>query len=169
MLAYECSREAVVLYAYILADCDSSGLCAAVYRCGANANLERKEMDAALDELIARGYVMPHNERVPVAEIGKLVVLGTRVGCRVANFVAPLAFDRLSPEAWGKLREAVFKRDDYTCRYCDERGGKLECDHVEPISKGGTNEMGNLVTACAKCNKSKRSKLISEWRANEGT
>ena len=28
-------------------------------------------------------------------------------------------------------REAVFKRDDYTCQNCGKRGGKLNADHIK--------------------------------------
>lgn len=66
---------------------------------------------------------------------------------------------------WRELRDAVFKRDDYTCQYCGERGGKLECDHVLPVARGGNSDLGNLATACFKCNRSKRSKTVDEWRA----
>lgn len=75
---------------------------------------------------------------------------------------------RLSGDEWALLRAVVFERDDYTCRYCGERGGRLECDHVVPVSRGGTNEMDNLVTACLPCNRSKRDKLLSEWRGRNG-
>lgn len=64
---------------------------------------------------------------------------------------------------WKRLREAVFTRDDYTCRYCGARGGRLECDHVVPVSRGGGHEDSNLVTACFSCNRSKRARLIGEW------
>jgi len=64
---------------------------------------------------------------------------------------------------WKELREIVFNRDDYTCQYCGERGGKLECDHVFPVSRGGSNEFDNLVTACFSCNRSKRDKTPEEW------
>lgn len=29
-------------------------------------------------------------------------------------------------------RTSVFERDDYTCRFCSERGGRLEADHIKP-------------------------------------
>lgn len=32
-------------------------------------------------------------------------------------------------------REAVFKRDDWTCVDCGTRGGKLHADHIKPYSK----------------------------------
>lgn len=70
---------------------------------------------------------------------------------------------RLSALEWSELRAAVFERDGFTCTYCGERGGKLECDHVHPLSKGGSNEMDNLTTACFRCNRSKHTKTLAEW------
>jgi 5-methylcytosine-specific restriction endonuclease McrA len=70
---------------------------------------------------------------------------------------------RLPADEWAKLRKAVFERDNYTCRYCGARGVRLECDHVIPISRGGSNDMDNLATACLPCNRSKRDKMLSEW------
>lgn len=72
---------------------------------------------------------------------------------------------RLSTALWSVLRSKIFNRDNYTCQYCGERGKKLECDHVMPISRGGGNEESNLVTACFKCNRSKRDKTPKEWGA----
>lgn len=31
-------------------------------------------------------------------------------------------------------REAVFARDNWTCLFCNERGGKLNADHIKPFS-----------------------------------
>jgi hypothetical protein len=38
----------------------------------------------------------------------------------------------------------------------------LECDHIHPISKGGTDDDENLATACWDCNSGKRAKLLSD-------
>jgi hypothetical protein len=64
---------------------------------------------------------------------------------------------------WRELRELVFSRDDYTCSYCGKRGTYLECDHIVPVSRGGSSEVKNLTTACKPCNRAKRDKLLSEW------
>lgn len=50
------------------------------------------------------------------------------------------------------------------CWWC---GGKLkdkyEVDHRVPLSRGGSNGVGNLVISCQHCNRSKRAKLPHEW------
>ena len=71
--------------------------------------------------------------------------------------------DRPSPHRWSIIRTRVFERDDYTCQYCGARGGKLECDHVHPVARGGQHDDSNLVTACLPCNRSKRDKFLHEW------
>lgn len=56
-----------------------------------------------------------------------------------------------------KLRFDVFKRDIFTCQYCGSVPPKvvLEVDHVHPVSKGGDNDIDNLITSCFDCNRGK--------------
>lgn len=75
-------------------------------------------------------------------------------------------FNRPQEHEWRIIRTRIFKRDNYTCQYCGERGVKIECDHVIPVSKGGSSTDDNLKTACFKCNRSKRDKTLSEWRCS---
>lgn len=61
------------------------------------------------------------------------------------------------------LREAIKKRDNYTCCKCgnsvyDEPNLLLEVDHIIPISKGGKTEASNLQTLCWRCNRLKSNK-----------
>lgn len=77
----------------------------------------------------------------------------------------------INVKEWYRIIKAVFKRDNYTCQYCGKVGGKLEADHIIPFSKGGTDDMDNLVTACRKCNRQKRDKSVEEflkWREAHG-
>lgn len=65
------------------------------------------------------------------------------------------------------LRFEIFKRDKFICQYC---GGKapevvLNVDHIEPVSKGGTNELMNLITSCFACNSGKRDKKLDDSSA----
>ena len=59
-----------------------------------------------------------------------------------------------------RLRYEILRRDGYRCRYCGntaDDGAKLHVDHVIPASLGGTDDPGNLVAACADCNRGKAS------------
>lgn len=74
-------------------------------------------------------------------------------------------YSRPFAHEWAAIRSEVFARDGYTCTYCGSHGVQLECDHVVPVSRGGTSEMDNLTTACRPCNRSKRAKTLAEWKA----
>jgi len=56
-----------------------------------------------------------------------------------------------------KKRIFVLERDDYTCVKCGRKTneGRLEVDHIIPVSKGGTDELNNLQTLCFECNRGK--------------
>jgi len=68
--------------------------------------------------------------------------------------------ENIDYDLWRKTRQRIFERDDYTCRYCGVRGGRLEIDHVIPISRGGSNHEDNLATACMPCNRRKKDKVM---------
>jgi 5-methylcytosine-specific restriction endonuclease McrA len=62
----------------------------------------------------------------------------------------------------------LFARDSYRCQFCGR--GTLELkpresltrDHLIPLSRGGTNEWTNVVTACSACNTRKANRLPGE-------
>ena len=60
-------------------------------------------------------------------------------------------------------RYRIMERDNFTCQYCGATAveAKLEIDHMVPISKGGTNEFANLVTACVACNRGKGNNIYN--------
>lgn len=62
------------------------------------------------------------------------------------------------------VRFNVFKRDGFRCQYCGSHPPAvvLEIDHVTPVSKGGTNVIHNLITACFDCNRGKGAGLLSD-------
>lgn len=62
-----------------------------------------------------------------------------------------------------KKRFEVFKRDGFTCQYCGDTPPKaiLHVDHINPVSKGGKNDMDNLITACDSCNLGKSANLLT--------
>jgi hypothetical protein len=58
-----------------------------------------------------------------------------------------------------ELRQKVFKRDGYRCRYCGKTGVNFHADHVYPEVLGGKTVLENLATACPSCNHNKHAKL----------
>lgn len=62
----------------------------------------------------------------------------------------------------------LFARDAYRCQFCgrsEPRLGFRECltrDHLVPLSRGGTNDWTNVVTACSTCNTRKGNRLPDE-------
>lgn len=53
--------------------------------------------------------------------------------------------------------QALFRRDQSLCLYCGEQfpNALLSRDHVNPLSQGGLDTWGNVVTACKRCNNHK--------------
>jgi len=62
----------------------------------------------------------------------------------------------------------LFARDRYQCQFCARPQITLrsrECltrDHLVPLSRGGTNDWSNVVTACSTCNARKGNHLPEE-------
>ncbi len=56
-------------------------------------------------------------------------------------------------------RQAVFTRDDYTCQKCNQRGGRLNADHIKPYRNYPqlALKLGNGQTLCVTCHKIKTS------------
>lgn len=79
--------------------------------------------------------------------------------------VVPPAKPKVTRKATSKkLRFEVFKRDRFTCQYCGAMAPDvvLHIDHVSPVSKGGQNDILNLITACLECNSGKGARELSD-------
>lgn len=64
-------------------------------------------------------------------------------------------------------RFEIFKRDKFTCQYCGSSAPDvvLEIDHIKPVSKGGGDELLNLITSCKECNSGKSDKTLDDSAA----
>ena len=65
------------------------------------------------------------------------------------------------------VKQRVFDKTDGNCAYCGiqlVRNGNWHVDHVVPISRGGKDEIENLVAACHKCNTKKSDKPLIEFK-----
>lgn len=62
----------------------------------------------------------------------------------------------------------LFARDRYRCQYCGRTAADLRPresltrDHLIPMSRGGTNDWTNVVTACSPCNTRKGNRMPEE-------
>lgn len=57
----------------------------------------------------------------------------------------------------------VFKRDNYTCRYCANNDTPLTVDHLVLWENMGQSVEDNLLTACRKCNKTRGNMEFEDW------
>lgn len=68
-----------------------------------------------------------------------------------------------------KIRFDIFKRDNFTCQYCGRKTPEiiLELDHIVPRSKGGLDELHNLITSCYECNRGKGAEPLSKIKTRK--
>lgn len=62
------------------------------------------------------------------------------------------------------IRFEVFKRDQFKCQYCGRCApdAVLVVDHIDPVAKGGGNEIVNLITSCRECNSGKSDRKLDD-------
>ena len=58
---------------------------------------------------------------------------------------------------------AVLARFGNCCAYCGRGDVVLNHDHVVPLSRGGANDIMNIVPACRSCNSKKGTKTAAEF------
>lgn len=66
---------------------------------------------------------------------------------------------------WPKMRQYVLERGP-GCAYCCDAADQV--DHVLPRSKGGADDLSNLVAACGHCNASKGANTPYDWVRKTG-
>jgi 5-methylcytosine-specific restriction endonuclease McrA len=62
-----------------------------------------------------------------------------------------------------KDADNLFEKHNKICYYCKVNKA-TSIDHIIPISRGGSNDINNLVPACISCNSKKGNKLLSEFK-----
>lgn len=79
--------------------------------------------------------------------------------------------------AWTSDKMRARDGGDSRCVFCGQHSGdphpyfkdmrltRFEIEHVIPVSRGGSNDLENLVWACRPCNRLKRTMTGDEFRA----
>ena len=77
------------------------------------------------------------------------------------------------------MRQSTFERDGYLCVLCKAKGitKPVElhganhgiCDHIKPLSRGGTDEPENRQTICKECDKVKTAAESAHGRGDRTT
>lgn len=68
-------------------------------------------------------------------------------------------------------RLQVFERDAYKCHYCQKQLTRFTAtlDHLQPVSRGGDNSLGNLITSCLHCNSRRGNRPVMDILADAKT
>ena len=66
-----------------------------------------------------------------------------------------------------KLIKAIYNKTNGRCDYCDAFLDPFDCwevEHMFPKSRGGEDELSNLIVACRPCNRRKKNRTVDEFR-----
>lgn len=69
----------------------------------------------------------------------------------IFDTVGPAPTPRPHHATWDRLRRERLRIDNYTCQGCGATGVKENVHHIIQLSRGGPNELSNLITLCDNC------------------
>ncbi len=75
--------------------------------------------------------------------------------------------DKLRHDNWGELKEwskKILRRDKYTCRICNKKGGDLEVHHIFPLGRFPEliSDIDNGLTLCKECHIKQNAQSIKD-------
>ncbi|MFJ7270106.1 RNA-guided endonuclease IscB [Streptomyces sp. NPDC099050] len=62
-----------------------------------------------------------------------------------------------------EVREYLLAKWGRACAYCGATGVPLNIDHIHPRSRGGSDRISNLTTACVPCNEKKSNQQVGDF------
>ena len=115
--------------------------------------LKRTELDKIIDTLVDNGLIDVRNN---VMYVDKYL------------FVENPAIIRNSGD-YSNWRNSVFERDEYTCQYCGQIGGKLNAHHIKKFADYPELrlDLENGITLCASCHRKLHRNEISLVEAED--
>ncbi len=129
-----------------------------------------EQYEDIIKERLYDAVIRNSNDRTSKAmlweEYGRIMATAKRdIKTAVRQYFQGYKQPRKVKAGWGALRLDVLDRDGYTCQYCGKVAPDvvLHVDHVVPVSKGGGDDMGNLVTSCRECNLGKSARTVKNF------
>ena len=120
---------------------------------------------------VARALTMVWNENARIVEpesyqlfdwsdwakldpVGDQFIQAVSQKIRIPEVITLSEFDQVPSSTVTFSRRNIFKRDRFTCQYCNKQPAhdQLTIDHVKPRSHGGGSSWENCVLACMDCN-----------------
>lgn len=65
-----------------------------------------------------------------------------------------------------RMREYLYRKMQGRCAYCGQKIdiSEMQIDHILPVSRGGSDNIDNLICSCQSCNHYKRAANLPEFR-----
>jgi predicted restriction endonuclease len=129
------------------------------YKSHPNQDIKHDVVVAAVTEewkkLYNKTFKDPDRAIRSLYEEGKLIKVGKGVYRYDPDYVATPQSEVFPP----KIKEEIFKRDEYKCVICGQginEGCEIHADHIKPRSLGGQNTLENGQTLCSPHNMLKK-------------
>ena len=72
--------------------------------------------------------------------------------------------DKLPTKSPSRMLLKLYEIQNHNCPYCSNNmKDDIHIDHIIPLSKGGSNEVYNLILCCSSCNLRKNAKELDVW------
>ena len=121
---------------------------------GSSGGLAASSLRSRLDHV--HGWVRRYRALIPVSGIS---VESVRFESRQTKSSARLSND--------EVRKRLVRVWGPRCIYCDRTDVPLQAEHIVARSRGGISRMHNLGLACRRCNRSKGSRLLEDYLADD--
>jgi len=111
---------------------------------------------------IQRAFVLVYLQKAEVVHLSaSLRIHSITQSFPVPSIIKLRTFARIPYRKVALSRTNIFRRDGYSCVYCNT-STHLTIDHIIPRSLGGKDTWENLVTACQTCNTKKGNRTIEQ-------
>lgn len=103
------------------------------------------------------------NEEGVLGLLKQLDTLETEIFTRDSSGITKQIVRKSQRQIDNIMQWEVFKRDNYTCRYCGRTGIPMSVDHIILWEEGGPTTADNLLCTCKSCNRDRGRMQYEAW------